>query len=124
MNDSGTTTEPSPFRLLLSVLFWQFNYQGAGHAKVIDIDPDQWNPHQEPTTKEIEFLTDSDTTRFAVDTSDNIFEMSHRRAFEAAHQDRVRFKFAFTLPNKFWQDEETICGGPSFVDIIFCLGPS
>ncbi len=101
------TSELSPTGLLLHSLIWHFNFRGSGHAKIIYINPDQWNPHQEPASKEIEFLTDPDTTRFAMDMSGNLYEMSHYRAFEDAHRDGIRFDFAFTLPNKFWQDDET-----------------
>jgi hypothetical protein len=95
----------SPIGLLLRVLIRHFDFEGASHTKMIDIDPDRWNPHQEPMTKLIEYLTDSDTTRFAIDTSGKIYEMSDRLAFEDAHRDRVRFDFAFTLPNQFWENE-------------------
>lgn len=100
-----TDFELSPTGLLMRVLIRHFVFEDAGHTKMIDIDPDRWNPNQEPMTKQVEYLTDSDTTRFAMDTSGNIYVMSDYRAFEDVHKDRVRLDFAFTLPNQFWENE-------------------
>lgn len=72
------------------------------HAKVI---AEQIIPHQEYGQKLIEFLSDGDTTIFAVSEAGKLFLMNKPDSFQQAWNAGVRFNLSFSMPKDFWTEQ-------------------